>query len=76
MENFFAMNFPGLFTIETNGDYMLAEIVGSSLTARGRSEWIMQLNIFAVLRSYTPLKSHISFGEGIISFQRAENESW
>ena len=51
MENLFANNFPGLFTIATNGHYMLAEIVGSWFTARGRSEWIIQPNIFAVLRS-------------------------
>ena len=67
---------------------MLAEIEGSSFTARGRSECIMQLNlvasegrldersweqnffcmqlnIFAVLR-------HVSFGERIISFERAK----
>ena len=37
--------------ITTDVDYMLAEIVGSSFTARGRSEWIMQRNIFAVLWS-------------------------
>ena len=51
MENLFAKNFPALFPVATNGDYMLAEIVGSLFTARGRSEWIMQLNIFAVLWS-------------------------
>ena len=49
MENLFTENFPGLFTIATDVDYMLAEIVGSSFTALGRSESIMQLNIFAVL---------------------------
>ena len=32
----------------------------------------MQLNIFAVLRSLTLFKSHISFGERIISYDRAE----
>ena len=72
MENLFAKNFPGLFTIVTNGDYMRAEIVGSSFTAHGRTKWIMQLNIFAVLRSYTFFKSHICFGVRVISFQRAE----
>ena len=36
--NLFAKNFPGLFTIAANGDDMIAEIVGSSFTARGRSE--------------------------------------
>ena len=39
MENVFAeADFPGLFTTATNVDHMLAEIVGSSFTARGRSE--------------------------------------
>ena len=33
MENLFAENFPGLFTVATNVDYMLAEIGGSSFTA-------------------------------------------
>ena len=70
MENLFAKKFPGLFTIATNGNYMLA--VESWFTDRGRSEWIMQPNIFAVLQSYTLFKNHISFVEGIISFERAE----
>ena len=43
--------------ITTNVDYMLAEIVWSSFTARGWSEWIMQLNIFAVLWPYVPVNS-------------------
>ena len=51
MEDLFAKNFPGFFPIAGNGDYMLAKIVGSSFSAGERSEWIMQLNIFAVLRS-------------------------
>ena len=34
-EEFVCKEFSGLFTIATNGDYMLAEIVGSSFTARG-----------------------------------------
>ena len=44
----------------------------SLFTARGWSEWIMQLNIFAVLWFLTLCKSHTSFGERIISFWRAE----
>ena len=58
--------------IITNVDYMLTEIVGSSFTARGWSEWIMQRNIFAVLWTSTLFKSHISVGERIISCGRAE----
>ena len=39
------------FPVATIGDYMLAKIVGSSFSAGERSEWIMEVNIFAVLRS-------------------------
>ena len=51
MENLFENNFPGLFSIQLMAITMLAEIVGSSFTSPGRSEWIMQLDTFAVLRS-------------------------
>ena len=50
MENLFLNNFPGIFQLMAITN-MLAEIVGSSFTSRGRSERIMQLNIFAMLRS-------------------------
>ena len=50
MEIMFEKNFPGLFRVATNGNYMLAEMVQSSFTARERSDQVnMQLNIFARL---------------------------
>ena len=61
-----------VFLIAFNGDYMLPEIVGSSFIARGRLELIKQLNIFPVLRSQTLFRSHNSFGERVISFERAD----
>ena len=49
MENLFGKNFPGLFPIATNDTN--DEIVWNSFTAGEQSEWIMQLNIFAVLQT-------------------------
>ena len=58
--------------LQVYGHYVLTEIVRLHRSKRVWVECFVVLNIFAVLRSETLFKSPISFGERIISFERAK----
>ena len=57
MENLFAENFPGLFTIATYGDYMLAEIVVlyHRVLLRHRASWVCNAHVLGTTRVWRVL---------------------
>ena len=70
MENLFAKNFPGHFTVATNSDYMVAKIVEVGLLLVGDpSESCSQTSLPCCdLKPF--LKRVISFGEQLISLRK------